>query len=96
MIAAFTESNARFVAGELTVRDHRAQIGETAEGQFPKAIVLSCLDSRISVEDVFDRGIDDIFVARVAGNLVNTDFPAASWPRSTTWTKGASFSWTPD
>ncbi|MBO9731506.1 MAG: hypothetical protein J7623_22890 [Chitinophaga sp.] len=43
------------------------------EGQFPKAVVLSCLDSRIPVEDVFDRGIGDIFVARVAGNFSNTD-----------------------
>lgn len=42
-------------------------------GQFPKAVILSCLDSRIPVEDVFDRGIGDIFVARVAGNFANTD-----------------------
>jgi len=73
VIAAFKEGNARFVAGELTVRNHKAQIRKAAEGQFPKAIVLSCIDSRIPVEDVFDRGIGDIFVARVAGNLVNTD-----------------------
>ncbi len=42
-------------------------------GQYPKAIVLSCVDSRVPVEDVFDRGIGDIFVARVAGNFVNQD-----------------------
>ena len=41
--------------------------------QYPKAIVLSCVDSRIPVEDVFDRGIGDVFVARVAGNFVNED-----------------------
>ncbi|MEO8047100.1 MAG: carbonic anhydrase family protein [Nitrospirota bacterium] len=73
VIAALKGGNARFVAGELTVRNHQAQIRKTATSQFPKAIVLSCIDSRIPVEDVFDRGIGDIFVARVAGNLVNTD-----------------------
>jgi carbonic anhydrase len=48
-------------------------VREAALGQFPKAVVLSCVDSRIPVEDVFDRGIGDIFVARVAGNFENTD-----------------------
>jgi carbonic anhydrase len=42
-------------------------------GQFPKAIILSCIDSRVPVEDVFDKGIGDLFVARVAGNIVNED-----------------------
>lgn len=46
---------------------------QAAQGQNPKAFVLSCVDSRIPVEDVFDRGIGDIFVARVAGNFANTD-----------------------
>ena len=45
-----------------------------AAGQFPKAVVLSCLDSRVPVEDVFDLGLGDIFVGRVAGNFVNVDF----------------------
>ncbi|MBX7109536.1 MAG: hypothetical protein K1X61_12870 [Chitinophagales bacterium] len=44
-----------------------------ASGQFPEAVILSCLDSRIPVEEVFDKGIGDIFVARVAGNIVNED-----------------------
>lgn len=42
-------------------------------GQFLKAVVLSCLDSRVPVEDVFDRGGGDIFVGRVAGIFVNED-----------------------
>jgi carbonic anhydrase len=67
------EGNGRFVAGELTTRDHSAQVRAAAEGQFPKAMILSCVDSRIPVEDVFDRGIGDVFVARVAGNFENTD-----------------------
>jgi carbonic anhydrase len=65
--------NQRFVAGTLTSRDHSAQVRHAATGQFPKAMILSCVDSRIPVEDVFDRGIGDIFVARVAGNFENTD-----------------------
>jgi carbonic anhydrase len=65
--------NDRFVDGDVTHRDHQAQVRLVATGQFPKAVVLSCLDSRIPVEDVFDCGIGDIFVARVAGNFVNAD-----------------------
>jgi carbonic anhydrase len=69
----FKEGNERFVAGTLTSRDHSSQVRDAANGQFPKAIVLSCVDSRVPVEDVFDLGIGDIFVARVAGNFENTD-----------------------
>lgn len=65
--------NRRFVADDLTQRNHSQRIREAYAGQFPKAVILSCLDSRIPVEDVFDRGIGDIFVARVAGNFVNED-----------------------
>ena len=65
--------NRRFMSDDLTVRNHSTRVREAYAGQFPKAVVLSCLDSRIPVEDVFDRGIGDIFVARVAGNFVNED-----------------------
>ncbi len=65
--------NERFVSSDLTARDHSMQIRESAESQFPKAIVLSCVDSRVPVEDVFDKGIGDIFVVRVAGNFINDD-----------------------
>ena len=65
--------NERFVRSELTARDHSIQIRESAMAQYPKAIVLSCVDSRVPVEDVFDKGIGDIFVARVAGNFINDD-----------------------
>ena len=67
------KGNDRFVNGTLTVRDHNKQVRMSALGQFPKAIVLSCVDSRVPVEDVFDRGIGDLFVARVAGNFANKD-----------------------
>lgn len=67
------EGNGRFVSGTLTSRDHSQQVREAAHGQFPKAVILSCVDSRVPVEDVFDRGIGDIFVGRVAGNFENPD-----------------------
>lgn len=67
------EGNKRFVKGQVTLRNHKEQIRRAAASQYPKAIVLSCVDSRVPVEDVFDQGIGDMFVARVAGNFVNTD-----------------------
>ncbi|SEA36978.1 carbonic anhydrase [Arachidicoccus rhizosphaerae] len=73
VINELKEGNKRFIRNDLTKRDHSAMVRDAAKGQFPKAVILSCLDSRIPVEDVFDRGIGDIFVARVAGNFSNTD-----------------------
>jgi carbonic anhydrase len=73
VVALLYAGNARFIVGDSTHRDHRAQVRAAVAGQWPKAVVLSCLDSRIPVEDVFDCGIGDLFVARVAGNIVNTD-----------------------
>lgn len=73
IIQSFKEGNERFMNNDLTARDHSAQVRKSAIGQYPKAVVLSCVDSRVPVEDVFDRGIGDIFVGRVAGNFVNED-----------------------
>ncbi len=73
VIADLKAGNARFVSGNSTKQDWIAQAEATASGQFPKAIVLSCLDSRVPVEVVFDQGIGDVFVGRVAGNFENTD-----------------------
>lgn len=73
VLKVLKEGNERFLTNDLTARDHSAQVRKSTTAQFPKAIVLSCVDSRIPVEDVFDRGIGDIFVARVAGNFVNED-----------------------
>jgi carbonic anhydrase len=67
------EGNREFVEGALTVRNNSERIRQASLGQYPLAVVLSCLDSRVPVEDVFHRGIGDIFVARVAGNIVNED-----------------------
>ena len=73
VIKSLEEGNERFTLNDLTARDHSEQVRMSTSAQFPKAIVLSCVDSRVPVEDVFDRGIGDIFVARVAGNFVNED-----------------------
>lgn len=73
VIQSFKEGNERFTRNDLTARNHSEQVRKSTNAQFPKAIVLSCVDSRVPVEDVFDRGIGDIFVARVAGNFVNED-----------------------
>lgn len=73
IIERLKEGNMNFVNNDLTRRDHSEQRRLTAMGQYPKAIVLSCVDSRVPVEDVFDLGIGDIFVARVAGNIENKD-----------------------
>lgn len=73
VIESLLQGNQRFVKGKITKRDHTAQVRAASLGQYPKSVILSCLDSRIPVEDVFDRGIGDLFVARIAGNFVNTD-----------------------
>ena len=73
VIQRLKEGNKRFMSNNLTLRDHSALVRDATQGQYPKAVILSCLDSRIPVEDVFDKGIGDLFIARVAGNFVNED-----------------------
>ena len=67
------EGNARFLAGETAERDLRRQVEDTTGGQWPLAVVLSCIDSRTSSELIFDQGIGDLFNARIAGNFQNDD-----------------------
>jgi carbonic anhydrase len=73
VLKALKDGNARFVAGKPTSFDAEQSILASSEGQFPKAYILSCVDSRVPVEMVFDQGIGDIFVGRVAGNVENED-----------------------
>jgi len=73
IIGRLKKGNENFINNNLTRRDHSKQRREAMIGQYPKAIVLSCVDSRVPVEDIFDLGIGDIFVARVAGNIENED-----------------------
>jgi carbonic anhydrase len=67
------EGNARFVQNVKAQRNLKDQVFETSKGQYPFAVVLSCIDSRVPAELVFDQGIGDIFSVRVAGNIVNSD-----------------------
>ncbi len=67
-VARLTDGNERFVRGEGHSRDLTSQRLATANGQFPFAVVLACIDSRSTPEIVFDQGIGDIFTARIAGN----------------------------
>ena len=73
VLADLKAGNERFVAGKLTPRDYLAQASATASGQYPKAAILSCVDSRVPPEIIFDQGIGDVFVGRVAGNFENID-----------------------
>ncbi len=65
--------NDRFVNNLKANRDLLQQANATVAGQFPFAIVLSCIDSRTSVELIFDQGLGDVFSVRVAGNVINDD-----------------------
>ena len=72
-LAMLKRGNQRFVDDKMVNRDYAAQVKQTSRGQFPFASIVSCLDSRIPPAIVFDRGVGDLFVARVAGNFVNDD-----------------------
>lgn len=71
--AILVEGNKRFAQNKKTQRNFQDQVLETSQGQFPFAVILSCIDSRVPAELVFDQGIGDIFSVRVAGNIVNKD-----------------------
>lgn len=67
------EGNLRFVENQVADRNLMEQIDQTSQGQFPFAVVLGCIDSRVPPELVFDLGIGDIFSIRIAGNIINQD-----------------------
>ena len=73
ILAAFKRGNANFSKGLRTSRNYINEQKATAKGQYPSAIVLSCIDSRAPAEVIMDLGIGDIFNARVAGNISNDD-----------------------
>jgi carbonic anhydrase len=73
VIKAMLDGNARFLAGAPLARDSLAEMRSSSAGQFPAAVVLSCVDSRAPVEVICDLGLGDTFNARVAGNAVNDD-----------------------
>ncbi|NLZ11413.1 MAG: carbonic anhydrase, partial [Alcaligenaceae bacterium] len=65
--------NARFRSGKMQSHDFLAQKRATATGQYPAAVILSCIDSRAPGEIIFDTGIGDAFGARIAGNIATPD-----------------------
>ena len=65
------QGNQRFVNSSPLARNILEQVKQTANDQYPFAVIVSCLDSRIPPEIVFDQGIGDLFVARIAGNFVD-------------------------
>ena len=67
------EGNERFINNYRLNRNFLDQIEKTSKGQFPYAVILSCIDSRVPTEIIFDQGIGDIFNVRIAGNVVNDD-----------------------
>ena len=73
VIQLLKDGNQRFLNDESLERDFMEQVRQTSGGQYPMAAVLGCIDSRVPHEIIFDKGVGDIFSARVAGNFINTD-----------------------
>lgn len=73
VLGILQDGNARFINNLEASRNLLEQVNDTQQGQFPLAIILSCMDSRTSVELIFDLGLGDVFSARVAGNIINDD-----------------------
>ncbi|MDO4695522.1 carbonic anhydrase family protein [Porphyromonas sp.] len=71
VLESLKAGNARYVENRQMPRDLKSQAVASLQGQFPEAIVLSCIDSRVPVEYIFDKGIGDLFVGRVAGNVAD-------------------------
>jgi len=67
------EGNKRFISNLKMNRNLLQQVNDTRDGQWPFAVVLSCIDSRTSAELVFDQGLGDIFSIRIAGNIITDE-----------------------
>lgn len=72
-LSLLQEGNKRFVNNLKVNRNLLEQANETSDGQHPFAVILSCIDSRTSVELIFDQGLGDVFSIRIAGNIINED-----------------------
>jgi carbonic anhydrase len=70
--------NQRFISGQPVERDYQRDVKATKKGQYPAAIVLSCIDSRAPAEIIFDAGIGNIFNARIAGNIIDNDLAGSA------------------
>lgn len=72
-LSFLSDGNQRFVNNLKVNRNLLEQVNETKNGQFPFAVILSCIDSRTSAELIFDQGLGDIFSIRIAGNVISED-----------------------
>ncbi len=77
ILQVLKEGNQRFKNNTPIHKDFKGQIQATSEAQHPVAVVLSCVDSRVPVEQVFDVSLGDVFVVRIAGNIINNDILAS-------------------
>jgi carbonic anhydrase len=73
VIDELKKGNERFRLGKMAPRDYLAEKRSSATGQYPAAVILGCVDSRVPAEIIFDVGIGDAFNGRIAGNVVNDD-----------------------
>lgn len=73
VLAILKEGNRRFVNGKPTEKYFTQQVSATSSGQNPMAVILGCIDSRVTSELIFDQGLGEIFSIRIAGNIVNED-----------------------
>jgi len=73
IIDELKKGNERFRSGKMAPRNYLGEKQSSAVGQYPAAVILGCLDSRVPAEIVFDLGIGDTFIGRVAGNMSTND-----------------------
>ncbi|MFD2519099.1 carbonic anhydrase family protein [Salinimicrobium flavum] len=73
VVKEFQQGNQNFIKDSLTPRNRQRRIQETGSAQYPKGMILSCIDSRVPVEEIFDQGLGDIFVGRIAGNFADEE-----------------------
>jgi carbonic anhydrase len=73
VIQVLKDGNSHYINNTRTAMDDTAMMHHSFKGQYPEAFILSCIDSRVPVEEVFDKGIGDLFVCRIAGNIVDED-----------------------
>lgn len=73
VVSEFQQGNQRFITDSLTPRNRQGRIQETGGAQYPKGMILSCIDSRVPVEEIFDQGLGDVFVGRIAGNFADEE-----------------------
>lgn len=72
-LAMLKEGNQRFLNGTQRKRELNQQVIQTAQGQYPFASIVGCIDSRVPLSLIFDQGIGSLFSAKVAGNIINDD-----------------------